>query len=282
MSYTDLPRLVRLILFTLVTLMLTSVYSGAVEPIISAEGLAEILQYPADRIEVVDLTEETQTEPGVPNYTSHQYRTDDNTFAPILIQVARAGLILTAAENEELKKLLAEKEANPELSDYAGLFSFANGAYGGRMPLVRLDLVASLVLMTIPSLSKDFLGTLNRSDEMSSRPGAEGYYRLVSGESMGNGILSLLTNVSMTVSDGVIASGTVETPVAPQAEGSETQESESPPAPEAVQEAQSPDAVSEPEPAEVIAERPNILPFIFLGLLAILIGETILRKVRKR
>ena len=282
MSYTVLPRLGRLILFTIVTLMLTAVCTGAVEPIISAEGLAEILQYPAGRIEVVDLIEETPTEPGVPNHSSHQYRIDDNTFAPIPIQIARAGLILTAAEKAELEKLLAEKEANPESSDYAGLFSFANGAYGGRIPLVRLDLVASLVLMTIPSLPKDFLGTLNSSDEISSRPGAEGYYRLVSGESMENSILSLLTNVSRTVSDGIIASGTVETPAAPQAEGSETQESESPPAPEAVQEAQSPETVSGPEPAEVKAERPDFLPFIFLGLLAILIGEAILRKMRKR
>ena len=177
-----------------------------------------------------------------------------------------------------MKKLLAEREANPELSDYAGLFSFANGAYGGRMPLVRLDLAASLFLMILPSPSKGFLDTLNRSDEISCLPGAEGYYRLVSGESMENSILSLLTNVSRTVSDGIIASGTVETPVAPRAEGSETEESGPPPAPEA----QPPETVSGPEPAEVKAERLDLLPFIFLGLLAILIGEAILRRVRKR
>ena len=245
MSYTDLPRLGRLILFTIVTLTLTPAYTGSVEPTISAEGLAEILQYPADRIEVVDLTAETPTEPGVPYYSSHQYRTDDNTFSPILIQVARAGLILTAAENEELKKLLAEKEANPESSGYAGVFSFANGAYGARAGMVG--------------------------------PGAEAedYHRAASGEP---GLATRLVECARKIAANIIASAAAEAPVAPRAKGSEIQESGPPPAPKA----QPPETVSGSEPAEVKAERPNILPFIFLGLVAILIGEAIMRKMRKR
>ena len=145
----------------------------AVDPPISKEQLAEILEYPAEKISVRDQTADVNRRAAAKGYpdvvSSQHFSGPENTFAPVIVSVAPAKTLLTErirqyAENTIKTAKSRGTEPSVKWLSYAdfgtGLVGLGMGGPGGSeerailsMPKQGTDIQISVIIPGDPPLS---------------------------------------------------------------------------------------------------------------------------------
>lgn len=145
---------------------------------ISAEELGRILDYPAARIAVTDITVERNRlaakEGFPPRISWHAYQARDNTFAPVEIAVAREGALLTAEMRTLFDGMIAEDAQRPVPIGYVRpleIAGLARGFIGLTMQGERGSTEA--VVLHLPRAQRDIEITLRLPKDAPLPPLAE-------------------------------------------------------------------------------------------------------------
>ena len=265
--------MLRTTLHLVITLhLLPFLEAKAADPVVSTSELGEILQYPADRLEVEDLTAKGNNSHGDGLIAAHRYRTNDQTFAPVTIVVAEAGMLLTPKLRTEIESAI-ETSPNNDTPPQVRKISIDDDIYGFTgLGAVGPGGAQERIIVTLPKQSKDIQITVSipGEDLIEPLPGAETYHTALTETGME---ASLIESAKMAVSNVLLASQTAA-PEPPQ-----------PPTPPAPKEKPTPPPPTEnpTPPAETPeAEKPNTLLYVLLGLLVVVIVAVVLRKARKQ
>ena len=162
--------------FRVSLLLLAAALAQAAEPPISSQALGETLGYPPESIRVTDITEESNRFLARKNrplgISAHSYKSDDGSFAPIVISVSSGGSLLTPEHKDHASKMIAGnfpdslvREINKEGlgSGYTGVA--ITGPGGGQV----------MSLVNFPSLNLDVQTTISISSDKPVKAGTETY-----------------------------------------------------------------------------------------------------------
>jgi len=126
--------------------------------LVDLSHLASILEYPANKLTISDLTEEGQTRHGANLLSAYKIESADRTFAPMTVVVSTRGTILSKQFEQKIIASMRQLQGYPEANKLMRKLDYGDGAYG-YIGLAGFGQGGSeeIFLATFPRQGKDLL-----------------------------------------------------------------------------------------------------------------------------
>lgn len=118
----------------IIVVCVSTAATKASEPPVTVAELAKITGYPAEKIKVVDGTDESNARAERKKYpkglSHHYYSSDDDTFASVSVAIGRKGTLLTPELDARAKEVIEKAALNPTAPVKIRPISFGEGVHG--------------------------------------------------------------------------------------------------------------------------------------------------------
>ena len=153
----------------------------AVGEIVDLSRVASVLEYPANKLAIGDLTQEWQNQYGEDLLSAYKIDSSDRTFAPMTVAVSTKGVILSKQLEEEIIASLRSAQVYPDANEIMRKLDFDEGAYGYTFLAGGPGGSERIIFATLPRQSKDLLIkiTIPGEEPLNVVPETEAYHRLI-------------------------------------------------------------------------------------------------------
>jgi hypothetical protein len=248
----------------------------AEQPPLSKDELSRKLGYPAERLNVEDLTQKVREKNGASIVSAHRYSGAENTFAPITVVVAQEGTLLTEQLQRQTDEAIAKATAEGRKTPMSRI-KVAGGGHGiATLGGVGPGGSQERWIITLPAQKRDVQMTLTIPSEepLEQVPQAEGYYKALTEEGLAE---RLLLSLNVVASKNLTA---VAPPAPPDATPIASIPTPAPPVPNTPPVASSSPTTPVVETPAVPVERKSpVWPWV-VGILALIVIVTVALKRR--
>lgn len=150
--------------------------------LVDLSRVASILEYPINKLTVSDLTKESQRRHGESVLSAYKIESSDRTFAPMIVVVARKGMILSDQLEAQIIKSQHASVNDPQVDPIARRIEFREGAYGYTgLAGVGPGGTEKQVIATLPKQNIDvqIKIVIFGEDLLKVLPETEAYHRLI-------------------------------------------------------------------------------------------------------